>query len=260
MSVQDFLAAVNKHGIARTNRYDVTIHELNRVMRGNENELRHFVSSVTLPGRDIQTNRIQLSNRAQALPNDFSFDGVISISYYVDSTHIIKYAFEEWMKYVVNSDDYTIGYHDDYVSDMTIRVLDYQLDNPDDFNNPKSFKQQLIDKFKQVPDAAPKFIDAPVAIYDIINAYPVKISSINLSNDARNSMMQLNVDLAFERMNSSYIYMGDILSKVNQKEKVGDSVFDKMKDKLTGFVKDKALDASGTAGGIVKSLDPKKWF
>lgn len=162
---------------------------------------------------------------------------------------------------VISPTDYTLNYHDEYVSDIYITEYDYSLQNPSQFEKEAPFKDRLMDRFKHKPEKQAETAPIIVATHHLINAYPVKIGAVNLSNDSRGEFMRLNVDLSYEKLVSYYPIAGQQLNTVNKPKSNGKkSVFDKMKDKLLGFAQDKALDAASTAGGIVKSLDPRRLF
>jgi len=122
-SIDNFKSFVSAgDGLARTNRYVINWAPLNSF--SNRDSGIFGVESVTLPGRSITTDEIQMQKQAVKMPYTF-IDDPVTVTFIMTQKYDIKRAFDDLMDKVFDSTEYRIGYKADYAqSDLSISQLD----------------------------------------------------------------------------------------------------------------------------------------
>lgn len=125
--ITDFISAIKSTGLARTNRYKVTIPFPTGIGSGNDSIkiVSLFCDSASLPGVNIATNPARTYGESREMPYEKMYDTVV-FSFYVDSDLIIKSYFEQWVDKVIDPQTRSVGYYNDYVKDIDIEV--YNVD------------------------------------------------------------------------------------------------------------------------------------
>ena len=109
--------------------------------------------------------------------------GDVTMQFIVDSQSDIVYFFERWFDTIVNRN--SKGGADMRTEDPVTKYLPYEVGYKDDYACP------VINVF--VYDRS----NRAVMEYNIYDAFPINLQSINLSWEAENSIMKLNVSFAF---------------------------------------------------------------
>jgi hypothetical protein len=128
-----------------------------------------FCESCNLPGRQIATQDLFTSQKAYKRPYGYINDQVTMTFNLTNDYYAYNYL-KSWMDMIVRKNgenDFHIGYKSEYTGDITIQ----QLGNTD-------------------------YI--PVKGIKLINAYPVTLSQIALSNTSENSIAQVTVTFEFD--------------------------------------------------------------
>lgn len=162
--LRSFIDRVRNTGLARTNRYEVSVMFPNN-RDGELNSITTlFCDSVNLPGMNINTQPHIVFGEGREMPYGRMFDPV-TLSFYMDSGLLIKQAFEDWMNMIVDKNSRAINYYNNYISEVVIAVENVDESNP----------------------------------YTVIlhEAYPKTMNSIQLSSESRD-IMRLNVTFAYK--------------------------------------------------------------
>jgi hypothetical protein len=127
-----------------------------------------FCESVTLPGRQIATNDFYTDMKGYKKPYAYINDEVTMTFYLTNDYYMHKYI-KSWMDVIMpkDGDSYQVGYKSDYARDIVIQ----QLGNSN-------------------------FV--PAAGIVLKNAYPLSLSTINLSNASENEIVRITVTFAYD--------------------------------------------------------------
>jgi len=130
-----------------------------------------LVESATLPGRSISTS--EFTTNRETMKNPYTFiDGEVSMTFILDNRYTMRKAFDRWMNDVLNVETYQLGYKhgnngDGYAKSITVKQQDKRL----------------------------------LTVYqvELLNAYPISISNIDLSNESENTISKLTVEFAYDK-------------------------------------------------------------
>lgn len=213
---KEFAANVGKHGLARTNRFQViiplpdkmsqafanqdnrsplvkAIGEVSKVIRiftGPANTqftrgLELMCSQTELPGKTINTTDTKYNGDTYKVGNSIMY-GNQQFSFRVSADMYEKTIIDAWMNLIVNPATYEVGYYDDYTVPITIN----QLDTNDN-------------------------IVHSVMLYD---AYPVIANPLVLSNAEMGNVHELMTIFAYKRWQNLDLQekKGGLLDKISQ--------------------------------------------
>lgn len=123
--IEKFISQVKSRGLARTNRYEVSIPFPEFGTWGISREASTLTNllcdSVSLPGVNIATVPHRFYGESREMPYEKGFDP-ITMTYYVDSGMQVKTAFDRWCAMIIDPLNRTVGYYDDYTRDIDIIV------------------------------------------------------------------------------------------------------------------------------------------
>jgi hypothetical protein len=172
---KDFIAEIKTQGIARTNRFTVDFTPPNAVPSQTKRMLL-FCEKATLPGINFATVTNRSFGEGREVVYDRMFDPV-QLTFHVDRKMTVKTIFDEWSQYIVNPSNRTIGWYNDYVTPMTIRI------------------QDLEDKVTYL-----------VTLYE---AYPKSIAPVPLDSQNNNDTMRLDVTFQYKYWTATEIAQDD---------------------------------------------------
>ena len=166
-SLQQFKSEVNRRGLAKPNRFEIAIY-MPTPVGTNTQLVSMFCESTNLPQQTISVKQQRIYGPAYQRPFgiDYGGDG-ISMTFLLDREMKIKTFFDDWMKSIINPQEYYAYYENEYASTIYID----QLDEKD--NATYSVKLE--------------------------NAFPRSISMLELNNTAQNQVHKLNVTFAYRR-------------------------------------------------------------
>ena len=173
--LNDFISNVKTIGLARTNRYRVTI-ATPALMTGFMNSGRLitlFCESTSLPGQVVATTEQRIMGETREFPYSKMFDN-ITLSFYIDNNFEVKGFFDNWLNSVSNTQNKITSYYKDYIAPtVLIEVLP---------------------------------MDSEVSTYSITlhEAYPKGISPIQLSADSRD-IAKIGVSLNYKYYTTSHV-------------------------------------------------------
>ena len=173
--LNEFISKVKSTGLAKTNRYRVTI-ATPSLMTGLMNSGRLitlFCESTALPGQAITTTEQRIMGETREFPYSKMFDN-ITLSFYIDNNFEVKGFFDNWLNSVSNTQNKITSYYKDYIAPtVLIEVLP---------------------------------MDSEVSTYSITlhEAYPKGISPIQLSADSRD-IAKIGVSLNYKYYTTSHV-------------------------------------------------------
>jgi len=143
--------------------------------------------SVQLPGRSVSTFEHGMTHQVTKRPYSF-INSDVTLTFLITNDFYIKDLFDKWMRCVVNDSTAKIQYKNQYVSDMTITVLDVE--------------HNMVYKV------------------NLENAYPIDISVIELSNASENQVLRLTVTMTYDNYTSKSTYFSLITTLENFKDAI----------------------------------------
>lgn len=173
--LNEFISKVKSTGLAKTNRYRVTI-ATPALMTGFMNSGRLitlFCESTSLPGQVVATTEQRIMGETREFPYSKMFDN-ITLSFYIDNNFEVKGFFDNWLNSVSNTQNKITSYYKDYIAPtVLIEVLP---------------------------------MDSEVSTYSITlhEAYPKGISPIQLSADSRD-IAKIGVSLNYKYYTTSHV-------------------------------------------------------
>ena len=173
--LNEFISKVKSTGLAKTNRYRVTI-ATPALMTGFMNSGRLitlFCESTSLPGQVVATTEHNVMGEHREFPYMKKYDN-ITLSFYIDNNFEVKGFFDNWLNSVSNTQNKITSYYKDYIAPtVLIEVLP---------------------------------MDSEVSTYSITlhEAYPKGISPIQLSADSRD-IAKIGVSLNYKYYTTSHV-------------------------------------------------------
>ena len=135
--------------------------------------------SVQLPGRSISTFEHGMTRQVTKRPYSF-INSDVTLTFLITNDFYIKNLFDKWMRCVIDDSNGKIYYKNQYVSDMTISVLDR--------------KHDMIYKV------------------NLENAYPIDINVIELSSTSENTVLRMSVTLTYDNYTTKSSYFSLVTS------------------------------------------------
>lgn len=182
--LNEFISKVKNTGLAKTNRYRVTI-ATPSLMTGFMNSGRLitlFCESTSLPGLIIRTTEQRIMGEMREFPYIKQYDN-ITLSFYIDNNFEVKGFFDNWLNSVSNTQNKITSYYKDYIAPtVLIEVLP---------------------------------MDSEVSTYSITlhEAYPKGISAIQLSADSRD-IAKIGVSLNYKYYTTSHVASTKSMSSI----------------------------------------------
>ena len=187
-----------KGGLARTNRFNViftppkqSLLNLNpevlvgQLASGDTPSVRSLINdprdisllceSVSIPGRSISTIDYMADKQSNKFPNTL-IDSEIEMTWLLTNDYYMKTMFDGWLSSIIDMDTYTVGYKNDFATDVIIQQLN--VDN------------------------------IPVYGVKLEKAYPIGINQIDLSNTTENEVAKVSVTWAYDK----YVVEGPVSS------------------------------------------------
>lgn len=165
--ISNFISQIRTRGLAKNNRYEVQIPfplAVSQGLRRVGEVASLFCESATLPGITIDTQPHRFFGEIRQMPIEKTFEPV-SLSFYVDAEMTIRSAFDRWQALIIDPFTRTIGYYDDYKTDVVIKI--YTIND----TNPYTIK--------------------------LFEAYPKSVSSIQLESESK-QLMKMTVLMQYK--------------------------------------------------------------
>jgi hypothetical protein len=161
---KDFIAEIKTKGIARTNRFTVDFTPP-KAMPELTKRMLLFCEKASLPGINFAT----AANRSYGETREVIYDRMydpITLTFHVDRQMTIKTIFDQWSQHIINPIDRTVGWYNDYVTPMTIRIQDLE--------------------------------DKSTYLVQLYEAYPKSIGAVSLDSQNNSDTMRLDVTFQYK--------------------------------------------------------------
>ncbi len=150
--------------------------------------VNYYATSVTVPSRAVTTGEINNFGMIRRFATGQT-NSSVNVSFLVTKDQSHRAFFERWLNYAASDADNTVGFYDDYVSDMSI----IKWENGTNF---KIAGQPPEDaENKDMFDFNPQ---QSTAVYQLYGAFPINISTMTLDNEQTN-LLQMDIEFYFER-------------------------------------------------------------
>lgn len=126
--IDQFIAQVKTVGMARTNRFLVTL-PWTEIGPSEMRDYQLFCDTVSLPGISMQSTPSRFWGEQREIPYERSFEPV-TLTFYVDTDMVVKKAFDYWFNQIQEPSTRVMGYYKDYTKNVTIDVLPMDSDTP----------------------------------------------------------------------------------------------------------------------------------
>lgn len=197
-----------KEGLARSNLFRV---ELPSIGGLRAEELNLYCKNVSLPGKQITGAISKIGLISANVANGFANDPVTMTFRVFNRPEILSY-FREWRETIIN-EDYEVGYYKDYVKPIKVHMLKKGISYPI-FNKqlnldiPEVLRKSLpslgpINFAQNEIDIDLKINDKITYTYELIDAYPSTFTSISLSDDEQDGLIEITVSFAFKDFKES---------------------------------------------------------
>ena len=146
-----------------------------------------FATSVTVPSRNVATTEVHVHgmNRSYASgqsPTD------LDITFLVTKDNQHRAFFEQWMHNCASDADNTVGFYDQYVTQL--QIVKWESGSNTWLNKQIGEGSDRVDyKFR---------MNQATAVYKCFGVFPKNIGTMTLNNDAR-SLLELNIQFQMER-------------------------------------------------------------
>jgi hypothetical protein len=161
--------------------------------------INYYASNVTVPSRAITTGEVNNFGMMRRFVTGQT-NSEITISFLVTKDMQHRQFFEQWMNAAASDSDNTVGFYDNYVTDMMI------------------IKWEHGANFKIKPKGYPKSTglhpSQASAVWKMYGAFPTNISTMSFDNE-QTSLLQMDIQFYFER------YRFDQVSPATLKTKDG---------------------------------------
>ena len=157
-----------------------------------------FATSVTVPSRNVATTEVHVHgmNRSYASgqsPTD------LDITFLVTKDNQHRAFFEQWMHNCASDADNTVGFYDQYVTQL--QIVKWESGSNTWLNKQEGEGSDRVDyRFR---------MNQATAVYKCFGVFPKNIGTITLNNDAR-SLLELNIQFQMERYRFDTVTLMDL--------------------------------------------------
>jgi hypothetical protein len=165
-----------KGGLAASNRYKILLPSLAGTVKPaggtaqdlvDRRDLSDLCTAAKIPGKNIGTAERVIGMEQIKVANGFNFQEV-NLTFYMTNDYAARKYFQEWMDCIVTpTPPFEAGFHSNYAKSLTI----YQLD-----------KSSIGKVTYEV---------------ELIKAYPISLSEMDLNNQAQTAGMELTVNFTY---------------------------------------------------------------
>lgn len=177
-NINEMIQAINRSGVAYSNRYELMFGIPSVFPSGNPAELKNLTvrcDAITVPGRGFSTTPYRFYGPARNMPYEPIYSGEINISVILSADLRERKFFEDWMNFVCSRDNFKFGYYDDYITDLEITVFGKD--------------------------------EAPTHKFFVEEVYPKSIGDLQMGYDKDNDYLRQDITLSFRKYTPQYIGM-----------------------------------------------------
>lgn len=119
-SLNNFIAEIKRGGLARQNRFSVSIGSRDT---SNGRIVELFCEQASLPSLSYSSQGVRTYGETRETIYDRNFEAM-TLTFLVDKNMEVKTYFDKWMDSIINPDTRNPAYYDTYVRDIVIKVQD----------------------------------------------------------------------------------------------------------------------------------------
>jgi hypothetical protein len=130
-SLNDFISQIKKDGLARQNRFTVTIGNLslgNNKVTIDGKIVTLFCEQALLPSLSLSSQGVKSYGESREVVYDRNFES-ITLTFLVDKNMEVKKYFDMWIDTIISPNTRNASYYDTYCKDITILVQDTKDNN-----------------------------------------------------------------------------------------------------------------------------------
>jgi hypothetical protein len=215
-NIDRFVASMSKaKGFARPSQYEVELTFppiLNNVQRQFGKQLTLHCNSVSMPGHDLQTQKVQYgSEPAIDMVTSHAYADTINASFYLDTRLNERRIFEIWQEAACSTVTHKANYYEDYVGAMTIKQLSSssaKLNIEFDERSSDKIRGGREEGYESEAFGHQNLVNAsfdlgqvPRPSYTVraLEVYPTTISDVEYNYDSANQIALVNVAFAFKQ-------------------------------------------------------------
>lgn len=222
-SIEDLKGAISSNrGMAEPTLFRVIFPSINTV---SSRELNLLCTNVNLPGRQIMTQERKLGVISQKVGYDQATEDV-NLTFRLMNDYGVRKYFEAWQNMIVDQDSHEIGYLETYGKTVKIQQLKKGFSFPI-YNKSLGLPTLPSEIQNRLPEIGPfdfaqgeldlDFINSEQIVYEVElqHAFPTTMNEALLNDDARDSILEMSVQLSYRKWKSKYPGQSDsILSQV----------------------------------------------
>lgn len=128
-SLAEFKSQVLGKGLARTNRFEVTISSPPKLASSYTRTVSLLCEQASLPLLNVNTKSHRIYGPAYPRPVTSEYGGEgLPLTFHVDREMNVKRFFDDWIHLIINKNNFNVSYSLDYLSSIIINQLD-EADN-----------------------------------------------------------------------------------------------------------------------------------
>jgi hypothetical protein len=160
-NIAQFVALISaKGGVAKKNRFRIEI----SIPGYNSGDISLLCESVSFPSKTIQSFDFSSYRNPIKIPTGFANEDVTAV-FHITNDYYIKDLFDKWLNTIVNTEDYFIAYDRQFKTTIEI----FQLNEKDEI----------------------------VYGVQLLEAYPISMSAVELDNNATNATQKLSIGFTY---------------------------------------------------------------
>lgn len=126
--LNDFITQA-KLGISRINRYKATVFPPPVLGQGPTEQMVLFCSQALIPGITFSSAPQRIAGEVREFVYERTYDP-LSLTFYVDGQMNIHQFFNNWQSAILDPNTRTVGYYEQYVTEIMIEILDVEESGP----------------------------------------------------------------------------------------------------------------------------------
>lgn len=150
--------------------------------------INYFASSVTVPSRAVTTGEVNQFGMLRRFATGQT-NSSINMSFLVTKNNIHRDFFEKWVNLSASDMDNTVGFYDDYVTEM--QIVKWEKGS-----------NVVVSTTRQIPGRGEvrtkSTVNQAVGVYKLYGVFPTNISTLTFDQEQTN-LLQLDITFNFER-------------------------------------------------------------
>lgn len=145
---------------ARASRYEV---EFTNFAPDVNIRLGFGCENVQLPGKSAASITNRIYGPKKEIAYELLYTNVLPMTFRLSQDLIERMVFERWMNEIVGDKRFDLGYEDDYVAEMKLRLLDLNDDRVGEYTFTRVYPKSLGEQFLSF-DAKDRYMVQPVTL------------------------------------------------------------------------------------------------